>query len=110
MISPQFYTKENRVKSFSFSKLKHYPRKNLSFAVGYTLHEVKDGEDLYSIAGYYFGEFGERYWTTIADVNDLSKPDWLNTGQVIKIPRAVVEDKIDIKTTYDRNVSTAIKI
>jgi hypothetical protein len=27
----------------------------------------------------------------------LSKPDWLNTGQVIKIPRAVVEDKIDIK-------------
>lgn len=110
MISPNFYLKDNKVSRFSFSKLEHYPRKSLSISLGYTFHEVKEGEDLYGIAEIYFGEYGGRYWTTLADLNNLMRPDWLVAGQSIKIPRAVIEDRIDIKTTYERNVSTAIKI
>ncbi len=110
MISPNFYIEENLTKRISFAKIKHYPKKSLSIALGYTLHEVLDGQDLYSIAKMYFGEYGERYWTTLADLNGVTKPDWVEVGQFIKIPKLVIEDKIDKKVTYENNVSTAIKI
>lgn len=111
MISPNFYIEENLASNrISFAKIKHFPKKSLSIAIGYTLHEVLEGQDLYSIARTYFGEYGERYWTTLADANGITKPDWLVVGQFIKIPKLVVEDKIDKKVTYENNVSTAIKI
>lgn len=111
MISPTFYIKEsNLTKRFAFTTLSHFPRKNISKSFDFDLHEVKDGEDLFTISRIYFGKFGERFWTVLADANSITKPDWLEIGQIIKIPRLVVEDKIDYKTTYDKNVSTAIKI
>lgn len=110
MISPNFYLVDNLTKRFSFAKIKHFPRKDLSIPIGYTYHEVLEGQDLYSIAKIYFGEYGERFWTTLADINAISKPEWVTIGQVIKIPSLVVEAKIDKKITYENNVSTAIKI
>ena len=110
MISKNFYVKENLTKQFLFSDLRHYPRKSLSLSIRYSFHEVSAGEDLYSIAKKYFGKYGEMYWTTIADLNGIIKPDWIEVGQKLKIPNYIIENRIDLKIVYENNVSTAIKI
>lgn len=110
MINPNFYIKDNLVSRFSFTSLRHYPKKSLSLSIEYSYHEVVQGEDLYSIAKIYFGNFGERYWTTIADLNMLIRPGNLTTGQIIKIPKNLVEPKVSYRVIYEKNVSTAIKI
>lgn len=110
MISPTFYLPGNTTKKFSFTKLRHFPKKNFSVCLRYEPYKVQDGDDLYIIASKVFGKFGECYWTVIADLNGILKPDWLQVGQIIKVPVTVIEDKIDYKITYDNNVSTAIKI
>lgn len=110
MINPNFYVDYNKVRRFSFSKLMHYPLKPLSIAVGNTVHIVEEGQDLFSIAKIYFGEYGERYWTTIADLNQMVFPNNVLAGQEIKIPNLVAEAKVDKKIIYEDNISTSIKI
>ena len=49
------------------------------------LHEVKAGEDLHLIAGYYYGD--ARQWKKIWALNkkELRNPNWLVIGQMIKV-------------------------
>lgn len=110
MISPTFYIKSNTAKNFISSKLYHYPRKKPTLSLEYSFHEVQSGETLYTIAQYYFGLYGERYWTTIADLNGCIMPDWIEVGQKIKIPNRIIDERIDFKIVYERNISTSIKI
>lgn len=49
-------------------------------------HTVKDGEDLWTIASYYY--HSGYNWVTIAQNNNLVNPDVLTTGQELNIPKA----------------------
>ncbi len=56
-----------------------------SLSITASTYTVQEGEDLWGIA---LRAYGDAYaWTKIAEANNLSQPDAISAGTVLKIPR-----------------------
>lgn len=107
MISPTFYTKDNLIQKYLNQKVKHYPRKDRTIVLEKRPYVVQVEDTLYSIAARLFGENGEYNWTIIADINYLRKPDELQVGETIWLPKVVLAETPERVATYENNTTTA---
>ncbi len=60
-----------------------------------TVHTVKEGENLWSIARQHYGS--GMYWPAIDEANNLDNPDQLAAGQKLDIPRLSEKRKQELK-------------
>ena len=110
MISKTFYTKDRLMSLFTGGKLSHYPIKDRIKVIDFEEHTVSVGETFYSIARDIFGEGGEYHWTIISDINGGRKPDDLQLGEIIKIPKTIIAETSNRLPTYEQNTSISTKV
>jgi nucleoid-associated protein YgaU len=92
MINPNIYAKRNLVKVLNDGKAQHYSVRDRATVVESVDYIVKQGETLYSIAKRLFGLNRQYMWTIIADINPPKMPDEWEVGDVIKLPRIIVQE------------------
>jgi LysM repeat protein len=107
MINPIFYNTDKLIQKYLNQKVKHYPRKDRTTVLEKRPYVVKSGDTYYSIAAKLFGEDGEYNWTIIADINYLRKPDELQVGETIWLPKVVLGETNTRLPTYENKASTA---
>lgn len=107
MINPIYYTSDRLIKKYLNQKLKHYPIKDRTIVLEKRLYVVQAGDTYYSIAAKLFGPNGEHNWTIIADINYLRKPDELQIGETLWLPKVILGESTLRLPTYENNTSTA---
>lgn len=110
MISPTFYTKDRLQQVYLEGKLRHYMQKDPIKVITHRNYTVCSGDTLYTLAKEIFGENGEFYWTVIADINYLRKPDELQVGEVIKLPITILQESIIRLPKYAQSSTKPTKV
>jgi len=107
MIHPLYYTKNRAVKTFFSKKISHFARKERTVVLETIPYVVSANDDIYSIARDIFGEKGEYNWTIISDINGNRKPDDLQVGEVILLPKVILEETFTRLPDYEHNITVA---
>jgi hypothetical protein len=92
MISPSYYVPDNLVQLYRGGRVRHFLQKPRTVTVSSREAILNFGDTLTSKAAELFGPENEFFWTIIADGMPVRYPDNYQAGDVIRLPRIVLND------------------
>lgn len=110
MINPNFYSVNNAVYQYFGGKVLHYPVREKATVVGTYEYTLSFGENMYTLASKLFGEDREFLWTILAEINELREPDDWEAGEVVKLPKVIINETIIPETIYSNVKTSSTKV